>query len=278
MFHYDGTSWRSVPLAASEGGTIQGDIALSQVLGLLATDVFACGGKTPSGSPPGTSAMSLVLHFDGKSWSEMQVPPGGMLSGIWGSSNDELWSAGVTGTLIHFLGQTWLAATFSDTSTFTGMAGVSANDVYALSFRSDTGVHDTTFRYLWHWNGGVWAIADSFPQVSGHADRFGTRAVWSLLAVTYTVGQGLFKQAGTAWDQILPPGAGGYFNAVYGRVNSALYVVGDAGCVIYMGPTSWYRFDGLTNPSINYYGAWTDGREVFIVGNDGMKTYILHGK
>ncbi len=46
----------------------------------------------------------------------------------------------------------------------------------------------------------------------------------------------------------------------------------------HINPAGWYRYTQFADPAINYYGVWTDGREVFVVGNDGRKTYILHGK
>ena len=274
MFHFDGASWHAVNLTAAEGGPVPGTIDLSQVTGFSGSEIFAVGGRSASG----TSAASLVIHFDGNAWSEMQVPPGGMLRGIWGLYHSEMWAAGVSGTLIRYTGLTWIPAQISDTTSFTAISGVSAGDVYALSSRSDAGVHDTTFRYLWHWNGGVWSIADSFPQVAGHADRFGTRSVWSLLAITYTSGQGVFTREGSAWDRIVPGAGSGYFNAVYGTVSSSLFVVGDGSAVFHLDPAGSYRFAQFADPAINYHGVWTDGREVFVVGNDGRKTYILHGK
>jgi hypothetical protein len=278
MFHFDGASWHAVNLTAPEGGAIQGGIDLSQVLGFTSADIFAVGGKTASGTQTGTPAGSLVIHFDGKFWSEMQVPPGGMLRGISGLYNGEMWAAGVSGTLIHLIGPAWIPATLQDTGSFTSVSGVSTNDVYALSCRSDNGVHDTTFRYLWHWNGGAWSVADSFPQVAGQPDRFGTRGVWSLLAITYTSGQGLFKREGSAWDLIVPGPGGGYLNATYGTTNNSLFVVGDGSGVFHVNSSGWYRYPSFTDPAINYYGTWTDGGEVFVVGNDGRKTYVLHGK
>jgi hypothetical protein len=270
MFHYDGTSWHTVAVTASEGGTIQGTIDLSQVRGFSGGDIFAAGGKTP--------AASLVIHFDGKAWSEMQVPRGGMLRGIWGSNDGEMWAAGDSGTLIQFISLSWIPATPAYTGSFTAIGGVSTNDVYALSNRLDAGVHDTTFRYLWHWNGGVWSITDSFPQVAGHFDRFGTRSVWSLQAITYTSGQGVFKRDGSSWDLLVPGAGSGYLNAVYGTVSSSLFAVGDGSGVFHINPADWYRYTQFADPAINYYGVWTDGREVFVVGNDGRKTYLLHGK
>jgi hypothetical protein len=278
MFHYDGTSWHTVSLAASEGGTIPGTIDLSQVLGFSGADIFAVGGTVPAGSAPGSPAASLVIHYDGKTWSEMPVPPGGMLRGIWGPYDGEMWAVGDSGTLIQFTSLTWIPATPAQTGSFNAVGGVSTGNVYALSSRPVPPPHDTTFRYLWNWNGGVWSIVDSFPQVPGHTDRFGTRSVWSLLAIMYTTGQGLFRRDGSSWDLLVPGAGSGYLNAVYGTVNSSLFAVGDGSGVFQISPAGWYRYPRFADPAINYYGVWTDGREVLVVGNDGRETYLLHGK
>jgi hypothetical protein len=277
MFHYDGTAWRRVILASSEGGPIQGSIDLSQVIGFTPEDLFAVGGKIPAGG--GTLPGSLVVHFDGTSWSEMPVPPGGMLLGIWGLYNSDMWAAGASGTLIRYsTGLTWVQSVPADTGAFTSVGGVDAEDVYALSSRTDTGVHDTTFRNLWHWNGGVWSVVDSFPQVSEEPSRFGVRSVWSLLAITYTSGKGFFKRVGTGWDLIVPAPATGYLNAAYGIANNSLFVVGDAGALYNVDPPGWFRYPPIAGTAVNFYGVWTNGWEVFVVGNDGIRSYVLHGK
>jgi len=277
MFHFDGSAWRRVGLTVSEGGSIQGNIDLSQVFGFTAVDVFAVGGKTPSGSPPGTPAQALVIHFDGISWSEVPVPPGNMLRGIWGQRNDEMWAVGDSGTALHEIGLNLLATTIPDAGSFNSVAGVSASDVYALSSRPVVGVHDTTFRSLWQWNGGVWAIVDSFPQVAGHDDKFGTRSVWSLLAVTYTCGEGVFRLNGSVWETIIPGTGSGYLNAMYGTTNASLFVVGDGGVAYHVNSAGPLKYQPITDASVNYYGVWTDGLQAYIVGNDGKRSYVLRG-
>jgi hypothetical protein len=179
---------------------------------------------------------------------------------------------------MHEIGLNWLATTVPDAGSFNSVGGVSPGDVYALSSRPDVGVHDTTFRTLWQWNGGVWAIVDSFPQVAAHNDKFGTRSVWSLLAVTYTCGQGVFRLDGSVWDPVIPGTGSGYLNAIYGTENNSLFVVGDGGAAYQVNPADVYRYPLITGPSVNYYGVWTDGLQAFIVGNDGKRTYVLHGR
>jgi hypothetical protein len=189
-----------------------------------------------------------------------------------------MWAAGDSGTLIHYMSQSWTPAVFTDTGSFASVAGVGTDDVYALSSKSDTGVHDTTFRYLWHWNGGVWSVLDSYPEVAGRPAKFGARSVWSLLAITYTGGEGFFRRDGSAWDPVIPATGTGYLNGIYGRANNSLFVVGDGGAMFHVGAADWYRYPSYAGTAVNFYGVWTDGREAFVVGNDGSRTYVLHGR
>jgi hypothetical protein len=277
MFHYDGTSWRQVTLSVAEGGTIQGVIDISQVFGFTPGVIFAAGGISSSGTT-GSPVQSLIIRYNGSLWSAMQVPPGGMLRGIWGLYQSDMWAAGDSGTVIFSQGLAWYPSTFRDTASISAIGGVSADDVYALSSRSYPGVRATTHRYLWHWNGGVWSVADSFAQVAGSPDRFGSRSVWSLLGITYTCGMGLFKRAGTGWDNIIPGGQSGYLNAIYGVANNSLFVAGDGSALFHINETGPYRYPAFTDPAINLYGVWMGGGEAFVVGNDGRRTYVLHGR
>ena len=277
MFHYDGISWRKVNLTVAEGGAIQGVVDISQVFGFTPAYVFAAGGVAGS-LTPGSPARSLVIRFDGSSWSMMQVPPGGMLRALWGLYQSDMWAAGDSGTMIYSQGLAWYQGIFPGTTAVTSLSGVSADDIYALSSRSDSGVHDTTFRYLWHWNGGVWSVADSFAQVVGQQDRFGSRSLWSLLGITYTCGMGVFRRAGTGWVRTLPSSPGGYLNAIYGTANNSLFVAGEGSALYYVNEAGSYRYATFSDPAINFYGVWTGGGEAFVVGNDARRTYVLHGR
>ncbi|HTO94788.1 MAG TPA: hypothetical protein VMM80_10430 [Bacteroidota bacterium] len=269
LYHFDGARWLPVALTSVGGGTVE----ISQVFGFSAMDIVAVGGIM---SGPGET--SLILHFDGNSWSAMSTPPGGKLNAVWGVPAGEMWAAGAPGTMFHYMSLVWLSALVPDSSTCSSIAGISNDDVYALMVGRGRGPADTVYHALWHWNGGVWAVADTFDQAPGRPDRFGTRSVWSLLAVLYTVGDGLFVKDASGWNTLVPAPGDGSFNAVNGAVNSSLFLVGDRSALFQVGPTDFYRYSRFTDPSISFTGAWTNQREAFIVGNDGRATYILHGK
>ena len=269
LYHYDGAHWSAVPPGVTGGGAVD----LSQVFGFSASDIFAVGGVTS-----GSGERSLILHFDGATWGAMTTPAGGKLNAVWGVPGVEMWAAGVRGSMFHYMSLVWQPAIVPDSSTCVSMAGSSANDVYALTVGHGRGSADTSSHALWHWNGATWAVAESLDTGPGHGDRFGTRSVWSLLAVLYTVGDGLYARDDSGWKLLVAAPGTVTLNAVYGAVNSSLFLVGDASTVIQVGPSDSYRYTQFTDPAINYTGAWTNQREAFIVGNDGRATYILHGK
>ena len=49
----------------------------------------------------------LVLHFDGKAWSEMSIPGGGYLYAISGTSPERLYVVADRGKLFHYDGARW---------------------------------------------------------------------------------------------------------------------------------------------------------------------------
>jgi len=269
LYHFDGTSWRPVALPSPPGGSME----LAQVFGYSGTDIVAVGGvPSPGGEGP------LVLHYDGALWSVMNTPPGGKLNAVWGSAPGEMWVAGASGTMFHYTAFVWLPAIVPDSATCLSLAGISTDDIYALVQGRGRGGADSSFHALWHWNGGLWAVADSLEHTAGRADRFGTQAVWSLLAIVFTVGEGLFMRDGSGWKTLVSPPGNGYLHAVNGAVASSLFLVGDGSVVIHVGATDYYRYPQFTSPSISLTGAWTNQREAFIVGSDGHRSYVLHGK
>jgi hypothetical protein len=91
MYHYDGSSWSSIPPALPSGwqhGYLYG------AWGSGANDVYAVGfGYDGSGFMP------LMYHYDGSSWSSITpaLPSGwmsGFLSGAWGSGANDVYAVG----------------------------------------------------------------------------------------------------------------------------------------------------------------------------------------
>ncbi|MGA9121300.1 MAG: hypothetical protein WB699_18175 [Bacteroidota bacterium] len=280
MYHYDGASWEPVKLITYEGGLISGAIDLSDVFGFATNDVFAVGQRifdnpTP---PPNFLDSSLIIHYDGNNWTEVPIVPGRELVGVWGSSNLDVWAGGVEASLYHLEARSWRKYPQTDTSWFSQFGGFSSTDVYALSYAWDSDLRDNTYHYLWHWDGHSWSLDDYFPERYDLPVKFGTSSISVIDGSLYTVGIGLFRRSGTGWENIYTGPQGTYFEEMSGPSNRNVFAVGNNGVVCHYNGSNWYQFPEFVSPTVSYYGVWFDGKEVFVVGNDGHRTYVLHGK
>jgi hypothetical protein len=117
--HWNGTNWTSV--ATPNVGTGNGH--LNAVLALAPNNVWAVGLSTPTGARQ-SATLTLIEHFDGKSWSVVPSPNVGpnsefqsnQLLGLTANSPDDIWAFGSflstdgmqTMTLVlHWDGTSW---------------------------------------------------------------------------------------------------------------------------------------------------------------------------
>jgi hypothetical protein len=98
IWHFDGSTWTHPP-----AGTVPAFVGqLYAVWGFCPNDIWAVGAEQPPGTQFVEQAVAIVLHFDGQSWSRVDL--GGSFPGLLtvsGSSPDDLWAAGRGGTLLH---------------------------------------------------------------------------------------------------------------------------------------------------------------------------------
>ncbi|HMD14319.1 MAG TPA: hypothetical protein VKI62_06820, partial [Bacteroidota bacterium] len=66
--------------------------------------------------------------------------------------------------------------------------------------------------------------------------------------------------------------------SVNGSSDNNIFAVGGAARIYHWNGTDWIRFTQIEDPNKIFYGSWTNNVETFIVSNDGLKTYIIHGK
>jgi hypothetical protein len=206
-WHFDGSSWTSVPggggtavwgsgpddvwtvgnVGDTPGGTIfhwteseWGSVptgltdtaVFNAVWGADSTNAWIVG--TRSGSS-GNDA-GLVLHWDGSSWSTVPSPDGVLLTGIWGSSASDVWAVG-TGA-IHWDGTAWSemdvpADTFGSPNVNPAVWGTGANDVWIVGAS------------LAHWDGTSWSSTPilRFP-------NFGVSSIWGTSDTVWLGGPG----------------------------------------------------------------------------------------
>ena len=66
-----------------------------------------------------------------------------------------------------------------------------------------------------------------------------------------------------------------------GTSDQDFFAVGDFGILRHYNGTDWFLYERVHHTDLVYSAAWTDGREVFVVGFTiayPQKTVILHGR
>ncbi len=112
--HYNGSSW------TTEWESEQA--SLSAVWGSSPFDVFV-GGNGETG--PNAPFVTLLLHFDGVSWSPMTaVPSNVQIQGLWGSSASDVFAVGSSSApsaeILHYDGAAWTVMIGSPSITVSG--------------------------------------------------------------------------------------------------------------------------------------------------------------
>src|SRR6266540_2885395 len=159
--HWDGTRWSIVPSPSpdTQFNELRGVAAVS------ANDAWAVGYR--GGTHNETPIETLVLHWNGASWSQVASPnvPAGanQLHAVAAISASDVWAVGSVGgapLALHWNGSAWsvipgegdrgLSAEF-----LTGISGAAGNDVWAVG--QGRGFYtNQTFATLRHWDGTHW--------------------------------------------------------------------------------------------------------------------------
>lgn len=101
ILHYDGISWSQM----TSGTT--GD--LRDIWGVSATNIFAVGGARVCSTGPTATCWveGIILHYDGISWSKMNIGSTPYLMDVWGRSSTDVYAVGFNGAFLHYDGKTW---------------------------------------------------------------------------------------------------------------------------------------------------------------------------
>jgi len=160
--HWDGVMWTIIPSPSpdSQFNELRGVAALS------ANNVWAVGYR--GGTNSGTPIETLILHWDGSSWTQVPSPnlSGGasQLFGITAISANDIWAVGSVGgapLAMHWNGSVWNITSLGvgsglSTEKLTAVSGVAANDVWAVG--DGKGIFSNqTFATMRHWDGVRWS-------------------------------------------------------------------------------------------------------------------------
>ena len=159
--HWDGSQWSIVPSPSpdSQFNELRGVVALS------ANDAWAVGYR--GGTQNETPIETLILHWDGTSWSQVASPniAGGANQpfGINAISTNDIWAVGSAAgapLAMHWYGSAWSVVPVPadaglSTEKLAAVSGTASNDVWAVG--DGKGIFtNQTFATIRHWDGTRW--------------------------------------------------------------------------------------------------------------------------
>jgi hypothetical protein len=161
---------------------------LNGVAAVTANDVWAVGNYFERFGGQKT----LILHWDGSAWSMVPSPnvdPGGNnLNAIAVVSANDVWAVGYyydpasenQALILHWNGNMWSVVPTPDPGMtlnhLTGVAAVSANDVWAVGYSVADNRYDLHTLVL-HWDGSIWSVTPSPDMGTNRSYLYGVAAV-----------------------------------------------------------------------------------------------------
>ena len=232
-----GSGWETMSLPESD---------VYGLWGSSATDVWAVAGP-------------IIRHRTGGAWAWDVAPDGASLNAVWGSGASDVWAVGTLGTVAHYDGSAWSAATVDGVgAALNAVWGSSSSDVWGAG-------GDGT---VVHWDGAAWSAS-----TVGTGAWFGT---WgSSSADVYLVGEAgaIQRWNGTAWSP-MNSGTGETLLGVWGSGPGDVYAVGGNGTVLhYDGNASgdWTTLSTPAEPGAPVYGVWGSGPgDVYLLAGAGL--------
>lgn len=276
VWHFDGTSWKLFSSQLSQ--TIPGIIDPEGIFGFSSTDIWIVGAHLKYNPTPTSNFTRSILlaHFNGSSWTEVQMA-GGALYSIWGLSPNSIWAGGEFGEIFHFDGSTWSRDSVAPFSTsgdfwyFSHIVGSDNESPYSTIY-SVHGSNGYPARYLLQRQGGRWTVLDSLSSTANdiyHLWLSGTNTL-------YGAGGNLCRWDGSFWQPLQPSGALPPILNVFGSADDNLFGVGQSGFFCHFNGSDWFDLPGLLPVSNSFiYGGWTDGSKVFLCAQDGIRSLIL---
>ncbi len=103
--------------------------------GSSASDVWAVG-------------TNIVLHYDGKDWTQAPIDTGGFLglTAVWGSGPKDIWAVGWSGAIRHYDGSGWQAVASGVTANLKSVHGTGDKSAFAVGESGS----------LLRWDGSAW--------------------------------------------------------------------------------------------------------------------------
>ncbi len=268
MYHYNGTTWSPVSLSH-----IQGAIDLHDIHGTSANDIWVSGEEIYF-DPVKMQFLdsSLVIRFDGVAWTKLAIPKGSALYAISVGSPTQVLAGSSKGTILQFDGTVWRRYELGEELFVVSVASLSPTEGYAVINREDRAIPvDSSGYFLYSFNGNTWNVIDSIMLIPGSPPgHFGLElSIWD--GKLYSSSSNVYRYVESEWELVVEAQVGHMW------MSSPENIVAVGRKLFHYNGVDWKEFSEVYPMPLGL-DCYTDGSEVFIVGNNGTQSTILHGE
>ena len=285
FWHYDGKKWECIDLFQY---VEQSSWSLVKVFGFGPNDFWVIGGRDRTIA--GYDYKESLILQNKSSWVDHKLVYNGLMMDITGTSSRNIWACGRNGIVMNYNGYSWKVDTIKvkkfpyDTDYVLAGITESKNEVILVARTTNPRL---TSREQYYIRGTMdnWRVIDSTIFTSenwGDDERWGDLGIFQTSSgKIFSFGDGgiwVLDLNNNRWNSILKNNYS--IRGLYGTDENYLIAVADFGRVWFFNGNEWIGMFSLvsTQSQIHFYDIWTDGEEIFLLGIDNNKTFILHGK
>ena len=278
LYHFDGKNWETIGLGGSDGGPVHAPFNINDIYGLSEEDIYIVGNKRPSGV-----RQSLIVHFNGTEWEEIEVPALGELFSVWGSSPDDIWAGGNHGTLFHYDGVQWSVENlphqgypdFDVSLNISSIIGYSSNLIFFFTY--------SVFPYGAHLN-HIFTYESNNISFLDSVWHFDSYDLWRSPEdkMYRATSRGVYLRHDNTWEKISDECLA---LGIHGINDHNIFIVCSSYGkyrVMHFNGSDWFEFENLHREDVFYSDVFTVDDEVFVVGYTlgtwPSKTMIWRGK
>jgi hypothetical protein len=274
VWHFNGKDWRYYDLFKDVDRSA---LSLWKVYGFNQSNVWITGERLLSYNPTTDSWVRkpLVINFNGNKWLEHEIKTSNsMRHDVWGKDPNNVYCSGF-GEINKYDGVTWKKEIIGDkTLVINGVRETSQNK-YLIAVKPGTVNIPITTTYFYKHELNKWKIIDS----TLYGKNFGQKLYLSNSGKLYSYGwEGIFLYDGGQWLNQ------NKYLAVEDMIavnDKYVFAVGHNGQAYFSDGAVWTKIKDINIPAV-YTSVWSNGKEVFIVGNlvnsVPMKTIVWHGR
>ncbi|MBK8900665.1 MAG: hypothetical protein IPM53_05765 [Anaerolineaceae bacterium] len=214
--HWNGASWTIVPSPNPDPNRNR----LAGVAALSASDVWAVGEQ---GGSTGPNWSSLILHWDGSTWSTVAAPtlsPGtSELRDVAAVAANDVWAVGAASSpatdwwdqplVLHWNGISWSSVpvpSFGTTAELNGITAVAPNDIWAVG----TTLESNWKTLILHWDGAAWTRISSpnlgsFGNYLYDVEAISATDVWAVGSANNGSSTLAMRWNGSSWSIVPSP-------------------------------------------------------------------------